>query len=156
MRAGLKLLAATLLLVCLGHAAVAEAPIGATVNVRATRDVRDSVIRAGEDVDLLVTLTGFSLEICQWYREGEALAGENMASLHLEDAEVSDTGVYRMDALDADGRVRVSVDVALRVVDDRLPQTGDGALPAAVPMTAMGVGASAALILMQKRRRART
>lgn len=155
MRAGRKMLAATLLLVCLGHAALAEAPLGATVNVRATRDVRDSVIRAGEDVDLLVTLTGFSPEICQWYREGEALEGENQASLHLEDAAVSDTGVYRMDALDADGRVRVSVDVALRVVDDQLPQTGDSALPAAVPITVMSVAALAALML-RKRRGART
>lgn len=155
MRAGRKMLAATLLLVCMSHAALAEAPVGATVNVRATRDVRDSVIRAGEDVDLLVTMTGFSPEICQWYREGEVLEGENLASLRLEDAEVSDTGVYRMDALDADGRVRVSVDVALRVVDDRLPQTRDSALPAAVPITAMGVATLAALLL-RKRRGART
>lgn len=142
-----------LLLIGLCGTAAAEASVSATVNVRASRDVRDSVIRAGEDVDLLVTLSGFEPATCLWYREGERIEGETRTAMRIPSAQTSDTGVYRMDALDGDGRVRVSVEVSLRVVDAKIPQTGDSALPMGVPLAAMGVGGCAAALLTVKKRR---
>ncbi len=152
MRAMRMILMAVLLFGLCGTA-VAEGPVGATVHVRASRDVRDSVIRVGEDVDLMVTLSGFEPESCLWYREGERIDGEARTSLRISGAQVSDTGVYRMDALDTDGRVRVSVEVSLRVVDGTIPQTGDDSLPRAIPLAMTGAAGGMAALLAGVRRR---
>lgn len=125
-----KLLAFVLLLMLLTASAAAEGVISANVHVRASRTVYDSVIRVGEDVDMTVDIAGFVPAACQWYREGMMIECENLPTLHIDSAEVADSGIYRMDALDSDGRVRLSVDVALRVVDYAIPQTGDSRIPA--------------------------
>jgi len=113
---------------CMG-AASAEGMISASVQVRASRNVYDSVIRAGEDVDMTVDIVGFEPAACQWYFGDAPVDGANAKVMHIDSAEVSDTGMYRLDALDENGRVRLSVDVALRVVDREIPQTGDARLP---------------------------
>ena len=125
-------------------AACAEGMISASVQVRASRNVYDSVIRAGEDVDMTVDIAGFEPAACQWYFGGMPVEGANAAVMHIDYAEVSDTGMYRLDALDESGRVRLSVDVALRVVDRDIPQTGDARLPQSAWIT----GISAALLVL--------
>lgn len=132
-----------LLALCIGTAS-AEGMISASVQVRASRNVYDSVIRVGEDVDMAVEVAGFEPVVCQWYFGEMPLEGENTAALRINSADVADTGVYRMDALDEAGRVRVSVDVALRVVDHTIPKTGDNRIPQNVLLLAM---VSAALTL---------
>lgn len=123
----------------------AESMISASVQVRASRNVYDSVIRAGEDVDMTVDVAGFVPAVCQWYFADMPIDGENAAALHIDSAEVMDTGVYRMDALDEEGRVRLSVDVALRVVDQSIPRTGDSRIPQNALRVAV---ASAASVLL--------
>lgn len=119
------ILAILLLLSMLCAAACAEGMITASVQVRASRSVYDSVIRTGEDIDMSVSIDGFTPTLCQWYFEDAPIEGANETTLHIESADTADTGMYRMDAMDADGKIRVSVDVAIRVVDYTIPKTGD-------------------------------
>lgn len=149
-----RFLALIALMLLIAGSAAAEGMITASVHVKASRNVYDSVIRTGEDVDMTVDIAGFTPTICQWYRSGEALEGENQSTLHISAADVSDTAVYRMDALDETGRVRVSADVALRVVDYTIPKTGDSR--ASRPLIAAMMAAAAAVGLIIRKKAART
>ena len=148
----LKRITAVLLMMLLfATAACAEDMISASIQVKASRSVYDSVIRTGEDVDMTVQINGFTPAVCLWYRGEQLLEGENQPSLHISSADVDDTGIYRMDALDTQGRVRLSVDVALRVVDSVIPKTGDARLPAAAYLMLMGAAFAVMLPILIKK-----
>lgn len=140
-----------ILLVCISATASASGIIGASVHVRASRSVYDSVIQAGEDVDLFVEISNFTPSGYVWYREGILIEGEHSHTCRIEAAQVEDSGIYRMDAIDASGKVRVSAEVALRVVDQTIPKTGDGR-PAPVLLMGAMASAAAGLIISCKKK----
>lgn len=144
-------IAAVLLLLFALPQGVTEPLISAAVQVKASRSVYDSMIRAGEDVDISVDIQGFAPAACQWYREDEAIDGANGTLLHISSAKTQDTGIYRMDAMDENGKVRVSADVSLRVVDSTIPKMGDARLPAPVIGAAMAAAAAVCLLSGKKR-----
>lgn len=148
MRKKIAVIIAVLLLVAV--MASAEGLITASVHVKASRNVYDSVIRTGEDVDMTVDISGFTPVACQWYKGGEPVEGASQTTLHIDSADVSDTAVYRMDAMDETGRVRVSADVALRVVDYSIPKTGDARAPKPLVAGMMAAAAAVALIIRKK------
>ena len=142
---------AVVLMLIMSVAAAAEGAISAAVQITASRNVCDSVIRVGEDVDMTVLIEGFVPTACQWYREGEMVPGGNQTTLHIDSAEVGDTGLYRMDAMDESGSVRVSADVALRVVDYTIPQTGDTRVAMPIIVGWMGLAAAVAIKILRKK-----
>lgn len=154
MKRYIKQLAMLLVVVilALSACAVAEGVISTTVVMRVSKITQKAVVNVGEDLSLEVNIDGVEPASYQWYYNDAAIDGANQKIYSIVDAQVENSGVYRMDAFDADGRMLVSMDISARVVDDTIPQSGDASMPvgAAAAMVVLGVGA---LALVLRRRR---
>jgi len=139
------------LMLVMGAFAVAEGVISTTVVMRVSRMTQNAVVNAGEDLSMEINIDGVTPASYQWYYEGQEIAGANQKVYSIVNAQVEDSGVYRMDAFDADGSTVVSMDISARVIDDTIPQSGDGSMPVGVA-AAVFAAAAAALVLVFRRK----
>ena len=155
MRTRFLRLAAIVLIALWGIAACASAQgaIQTTVVMRVSHMTQNAVVDAGEDLSIEVNIDGVDPDSYRWYFNGAPLQGANQKVLNIVNARVGDSGIYRMDAFDANGAMVVSMDIAVRVVDKAVPQAGDDSL--AVGWAWGGVAACAAALALLLRRRAR-
>ena len=135
-------------LVCTG--ALAD-QISATVVMRVSRLTQSAVVNVGEDLTLEVGIEGVNPASCQWYFEDEMIPGADQRVYNIVNAQVEDSGTYRMDAFGEDGRMLVSMEINARVIDATIPKSGDGSLPVGAAMAAF-ILAAAVLTLMLRRR----
>lgn len=141
-----------LALAMLAAAATAEGTISTTVLMRVSRMTQSAVVNAGEDLAIEVNVDGVTPASYQWYFNDAPIDGAVHKVFNLVDAQVEDSGVYRMDAFDADGRMLVSMDVSARVIDDSVPQSGDRSAPVGTAFA--GLALCGALLAVVLRRRA--
>lgn len=132
--------------------ALAEGTVTTTVLMRVSRMTQNAVVNAGEDLTIEVRVDGVNPSSYQWYFNDAAIEGATQKVYNLVNAHVEDTGVYRMDAFDDAGRMVVSMDVSVRVVDDTVPKSGDDSLPVGAAFA--GLAACGALLAVLLRRRA--
>ena len=131
--------------------AVAEGVISTTVVMRVSRMTQSAVVDAGEDLSMEVNIDGVSPASYQWYFEGEKIEGATQKAYSIVNAQVENSGVYRMDAFDANGSMVVSMDISARVIDDTIPQSGDGSLPVAAAAAVFAMAAAALVLVMRRR-----
>lgn len=141
----------TVLALVLGMYAVAEGVISTTVVMRVSRMTQSAVVNAGEDLSMEVNIDGVNPSAYQWYFGDEKISGANQKAYSIVNAQVEDSGVYRMDAFDENGKMLVSMDISARVIDDTIPQSGDGSMPVGIA-AAVFAAAAAALVLVFRRR----
>lgn len=146
--------AVALLLLAISGCALAESAISTTVVMRVSRMTQNAVVNAGEDLSMEVNIEGVTPESYQWYFEDQPIGGANQKAYSIVNAQTEDSGVYRLDAFDADGRMLVSMDINARVVDDVLPQSGDASLPVHVAVLALALASAALAVVFWTRRRA--
>jgi len=101
------------LMLVMGAFAVAEGVISTTVVMRVSRMTQNAVVNAGEDLSMEINIDGVTPASYQWYYEGQEIAGANQKVYSIVNAQVEDSGVYRMDAFDADGSMPVGVAAAV-------------------------------------------
>ena len=148
-----KLIVALLAIMLVASAcAVAEGTIATTVLMRVSRMTQNAVVNAGEDLSIEVSIDGVTPASYQWYFNDAPIDGANQKVYNIVNAQPENTGVYRLDAFDADGNMLVSMDVAARVLEDEVPQAGDGSLPVGAAIA--GIAACGALLIVLLRRRA--
>lgn len=123
----LALLLVTLLLVSF-TSTFAEG-ISTTVVMRVSRMTRNAIVNVGEDLSLEVNIEGEIPASYQWYFEGTAIPGADKSVYNIVNAQLEDSGVYRMDAFNAEGRMLVSMEIRARVIDDSIPKSGDNSMP---------------------------
>ena len=131
--------------------ACAQSTISTTVVMRVSRMTQNAIVDVGEDLSMEVNIDGVEPERYQWYFNGEAIEGANQKVYNIVNATVEDAGTYRMDAFDGDGRMVVSMDIAARVIDDAVPQSGDASLPVSMAFAGMAVCAGLAVVLWRQR-----
>lgn len=144
-----------LLAMCMALAvlpAVAEQMITTTVVMRVSHMTQNAVVDVGEDLSMEINIDGVTPAAYQWYFNDELIAGATQKVYSIVDAKVEDTGVYRMDAFDAEGRMLVSMDISARVIDNTVPKSGDSSVPLQTVFFAMG--AAAVVLAFALRRRA--
>jgi len=132
---------------------LAEGTISTTVLMRVSRMTQNAVVKAGEDLSIEVGIDGVEPDEYQWYFNDAPIEGANQKVFNIVNAQPEDTGVYRMDAFDENGAMLVSMDVAARVLEDEVPQAGDGSLPVGAAFA--GLVLCGALLAVLLRRRAR-
>ena len=132
--------------------ALAEGTISTTVLMRVSRMTQNAVVKAGEDLSIEVGIDGVEPAGYQWYFNDAPIDGADQKVYNIVDAQPEDTGVYRMDAFDDNGAMLVSMDVSARVLEDEVPQAGDGSLP--VGFAFAGLALCSALLAVLLRRRA--
>ena len=130
---------------------LAEGVISTTVIMRVSRITQNAVVDAGEDLSMEVQIDGVVPAAYQWYFEDRAIAGANQKVYSIVNAKVEDSGVYRMDAFDANGKMLVSMDISARVIDKEVPKAGDGSMP--VGVAAAGLAASVLTLAFVLRRK---
>lgn len=145
----LTLLAAFVVLSML--TASAEQMITTTVVMRVSHMTQNAVVDAGEDLSMEVNIDGVNPTSYQWYFDGTPISGATQRVYNLVNAQPEDTGVYRLDAFDADGKMLVSMDISARVIDDTVPKSGDDSIPLNVVWTAMGMAGTVLMIAVRRR-----
>ena len=144
----------TLLLIALltlGLCASAEGAIRTTVVMRVSRMTQNAVVNAGEDLSIEVNIDGVNPDTYQWYFNDQPIQGANQKVLNILNAQPSDAGLYRLDAFDENGAMLVSMDIAARVKDNAVPQSGDRSPPVGVALGGMAVCAAALVLLLRRR-----
>lgn len=143
----IKMIAVVMALVMLlaGIVALAEGgKISTSVLMRVSRMTQSAVANVGEDLTMEVNVGGVEPAAYQWYFGDQAIENANQKVYTIVDASVEDSGVYRMDAFDANGRMLVSMDISARVIDPDIPKAGDNSMTAGA---AVMLFAGAALVL---------
>jgi len=130
---------------------LAEGAISTTVIMRVSRITQNAVVDVGEDLSMEVQIDGVVPAAYQWYFEDQPIAGANQKVYSIVNAKVEDSGVYRMDAFDANGKMLVSMDISARVIDSSVPKAGDSSMP--VVFAIAGFAASALLLAFAFRRK---
>ena len=151
-----KWLAALLavLVLAAGACALTEGAISTTVVMRVSRMTQSAEVNAGEDLSMEVNIDGVEPESYQWYFEGETIHGATQKAYSIVNAQVENSGVYRMDAFDADGRMLVSMDISARVIGGGIPQSGDSSLPVGAAAAVFALAACALVLLLRRSARA--
>ena len=138
-------------LLSINACAFAAGAIDTTVVMRVSHMTQNAVVDAGEDLSIEVNIEGVTPETYQWYFDDQPIQGANQKVLNIVNAQPEDAGLYRMDAFDADGAMVVSMDIAARVVEDVVPQSGDDSLSVGYAFAGMLLCAAALTVLMRKR-----
>ncbi len=133
---------------------LAESTISTTVVMRVSRMTQNAVVNAGEDLSMEVNIDGVTPSSYQWYFEDQKIAGANQKAYSIVNAKVEDSGLYRLDAFDENGRMLVSMEINARVIDDVLPQSGDASLPVGVAIGALLLAATVLVLSVRSRKRA--
>lgn len=131
--------------------ATAEGVVSTTVVLRVSHMTQNAVVDVGEDLSMEVSIEGAAPETYQWYFNDSPIPGATQKVYSIVDAQTDDTGLYRMDAFDADGRMVVSMELSARVVDQTVPKAGDDSLPVSAAMAA--VAAAAGVLTVMRRRK---
>ena len=143
------LLAVMLLL--MSACALAEGVISTTVVMRVSRMTQNAVVDVGEDLSMEVSIDGVTPASYQWYFEDQAIEGANQRVYSIVNAQVENSGVYRMDAFDANGKMLVSMDISARVIDNSVPKAGDSSMP--IVFAVAGFAAAALMLAFVFRRK---
>lgn len=141
MRIRVMKIIAFLVLLMLTVGAAAEQMISTTLVMRVSHMTQNAVVNAGEDLSMEVSIDGVIPASYQWYFNGAPIDGATQKVYSIVGAAVEDTGIYRMDAFDADGKMVVSMDISARVMDKTVPKSGDASMPLPVVLGAMGAAA---------------
>ena len=138
-------------LVALSLCASAQESIRTTVVMRVSHMTQNAVVDAGEDLSIEVNIDGVTPDAYQWYFNDQAIEGANQKVLNIVNAQPADAGIYRLDAFDQSGAMVVSMDIAARVVDKTVPQSGDSSLPVGYALVGMAVCGVALALLLRRR-----
>ncbi|MBQ8506368.1 MAG: immunoglobulin domain-containing protein [Clostridia bacterium] len=139
------------LMLVLSACALAEGVISTTVVMRVSHMTQNAVVDVGEDLSMEVNINGVDPSSYQWYFEDAPISGADQKVYSIVNAQVEDSGVYRMDAFDEIGKMLVSMDISARVIDNTVPKSGDASMPVGAA-AAMFVAAAATLVLVFRRR----
>jgi len=135
----------------LGACALAEGMISTSVVMRVSKMTQSALVNAGEDLSMEVNIDGVQPDSYQWYFQDQRIEGARQKVYSIVNAQVEDSGIYRMEAFDANGNMLVSMEISARVIDPNVPQSGDDSLPVAVP-AAMFALAGATLFVVFRRK----
>ncbi len=154
MRKSLRKLAMAMVAIMLfaSVCAIAEGTISTTVLMRVSRMTQNAVVKAGEDLSIEVNIDGATPASYQWYFNDAPIDGATQKVYNIVNAQPEHTGVYRMDAFDENGSMVMSMDISARVVEDEVPQAGDGSLPVGAAIAAFAACGMALAVLLRKRR----
>lgn len=134
--------------------ACGEGSISTTVVMRVSRMTQNAVVKAGEDLSIEVGIDGVEPAQYQWYFNDVPVDGADQKVYNIVNAQPENTGVYRMDAFDANGKMLVSMDISARVLEDAVPQAGDGSMPVGFAFAAIALCAGLLAMLLRRRARA--
>ena len=136
------------MLVCSG--ALAE-EISTTVMMRVSRMTQSAVVNVGEDLSLEIGIDGVEPASYQWYFDGTAISGADQRVYNIVNAQLEDSGTYRMDAFAEDGSMLVSMEVSARVIDGIIPKSGDSSLPVGAAIAAFMLAAAVLMLTLRRR-----
>lgn len=134
--------------------ACAAQALTATVVMKVSRTAQDSIINEGEDLSIDVQIDGVAPSSYLWYFNGVAISGANESVYSIDAATPEDAGTYRMEAYDDAGKMLLSMDFSVRVIEKALPKSGDdtlGILPVALVMAGIFAAMGAGIAIKRKR-----
>ena len=138
-------------LLALNGFALAQGAISTTVVMRVSHMTQNAVVDAGEDLTIEVNIDGVTPDTYQWYFNDAPIEGADQKVLNIVNAQPENSGIYRLDAFDADGNMLVSMDIAARVVEDVVPQSGDDSMPVAYAFAGIALCGAALALLLRRR-----
>lgn len=142
---------AVIALLGINACAFAQNAIDTTVVMRVSHMTQNAVVDVGEDLSIEVNIDGVTPETYQWYFNDAPIQGATQKVLNIVDAQPEDAGIYRLDAFKDDGTMAVSMDIAARVVEDVVPQSGDNSMPVSYAFAGIALCGAAMIALLRRR-----
>ena len=139
------------LMLLVSACAFAEGVISTTVIMRVSRMTQNAVVDVGEDLSMEVSIDGVEPASYQWFFENQAIEGATQHVYSIVNAQLEDSGVYRMDAFDSEGKMLVSMDISARVIDNSVPKSGDSSMPVSAAAAMFAVAAATLVIVFRRR-----
>lgn len=124
----------------------------AGVVMTVSRTTQDSIINEGENLTIDVQIDGVEPALYKWFYEDEPIAGASDSIYTIFSAKPGDAGLYRVEAYAEDGKMLVTMEFSVRVIDKVLPKSGDNTLSAGIAIPAMSTSAAALAILVIRRK----
>lgn len=149
LRATLVLILALALAVC--AVGLAEGTISTKMIMRVSKITQKAVVNVGEDLSLEVSIEGVEPASYQWYFNDAPIEGADQNVCYLNNAQVEESGVYRIDAFDENGKMLVSMDVNVRVIDPTVPKSGDDSMPIGIAAAVFAMAAAALAITFRRK-----
>lgn len=138
-------------IVCLLTVGAVARNISTSVVMRVSRMTQNAIVNAGEDLSMEINVSGVMPDSYCWYKDGAPINGADQKVYVISDATVEDSGLYRMDAFDENGRMVVSVDINARVKDKGVPKAGDASMPVGMAVAGIAAAGMALALAMRKR-----
>ena len=121
---------------------LAEGTVSTQMVMRVSRLTQKAVVNMGEDLSLELSVAGVTPASYQWYYEGVPVTGANQSVFYINNAQVEQSGIYRVDAFDEAGNMIVTMDVSTRIVDPTVPKSGDDSMPIGIAAAVFAVAAA--------------
>lgn len=132
----------------------AEGTVSTKMVMRVSKLTQKAVVNVGEDLSLEVSVDGVDPASYQWYFNDEPIEGADQNVFYLNNAQADQSGIYRVDAYDADGKMLVTMDVSARVIDPSVPKSGDDSMPVGIAAAVFAAAAAALACTLRKKEKA--
>lgn len=149
LRATLVLILALAMICC--AVGLADGTISTKMIMRVSKITQKAVVNIGEDLSLEVSIDGVEPASYQWYFNDEPIAGADQNVCYLNNAQLEQSGVYRINAFDSDGKMLVSMDVNVRVIDPTVPKSGDDSMPVGIAAAVFAMAAAALAVTIRRK-----
>ena len=131
---------------------VAAQALSAGAVMTVSRTAQDAVVDEGDNFTIDVQIDGVEPALYRWYFNDEPIPDNSGRVYSIISAEPGDAGMYRVEAFADDGRMLMTMEFDLRVIDKALPKSGDGTLDAGTVAAVMTAGMAALAGVLIRRR----
>ena len=152
LKAMLVLILAMVMVLC--AFGTAEGTISTKMIMRVSKITQKAVVNVGEDLSLEVGVEGVTPASYQWYFNDAPLEGADQNVCYLNNAQLEQSGIYRVDAFDGNGKMLVSMDVNVRVIDPTVPKSGDDSMPVGIAAAVFAMAAAALAFTFRRKAKA--
>ena len=126
--------------------------LSAGVVMTVSRTTQDSIITEGENLTIDVQLDEVEPALYRWYFNDDLIPGATANIYTISSALPEDAGMYRVEAYSENGKMLVTMEFSVRVIENALPKSGDNTIEIGIITTAMIVCAAGIAALVIGRR----
>ena len=126
--------------------------LSAGVVMTVSRTTQDSIINEGENLTIDVQLDEVEPALYRWYFNDELIPGATANVYTIASAVPEDAGMYRVEAYSENGKMLVTMEFSVRVIENALPKSGDDTMSIGVITAAMAVCTAGIAALVIHRR----
>lgn len=145
-------IAITAIIMMLAASVCTAQALSAGVVMTVSRTTQDSIINEGENLTIDVQLDSVEPAVYRWYYNNELIINADANVYTIASAVPEDAGMYKVEAYSEDGKMLVTMEFSVRVIDNALPKSGDDTIGLGCIASTISVCAAGMAVLVIRRR----